>query len=228
MFCESYRKALSEAVLLGGRVHGESESHLATCAGCREAFSEAQTLLQRIDGGLSSLVVSDVPASLVPGVRARIAGGAVSRTVWRPVLLYATAVLAISVAAISFSVRNKVPPLKFDASIAGASSAVGSPAASPQVESVRPYERSSQGRLVMTRKQISPEARAARNNESEVLICADDRLGLQRYVASLRTVARRNAATLEDGSGPEIKPLEIAELDLKRLSIEPLESGDSN
>jgi len=227
MFCASYRKALSEAVLLGGRVHGEIESHLATCAGCREAFSEEHTLLQRIDGGLSSLAVSDVPASLVPGVRARIAGGTVSRSVWRPVLVYATAVFAISVAAISFSMRSKVPPLKFDSAIAGASSAVESPTASPQVESV-PYERSSQDRLVVTRKQTSPGARAARNNEPEVLISADDRLGLQRYVASLRTVARRNAATLEDGTGPEIKPLEIAELDLKQLSIEPLESGDSN
>jgi hypothetical protein len=228
MFCASYRKALSEAVLLGDRVHGEIESHLATCAGCREAFSEEQTLLQRIDGGLSSLVISQEPGSLVPGVRARIADGTVSRSVWRPVLVYATAVFAISVAAISFSVRSKVPPLKFDSSIAGASSAVESPTASPQVESVRPYERSSRDRLVVTGKQTSPDARAARNNEPEVLISAEDRLGLQRYVASLRTVARRNAATLEDGTGPEIKPLEIAELDLKQLSIEPLESGDSN
>jgi hypothetical protein len=228
MFCESYRKALSEVVLLGGRVHGEAAAHLGMCANCREILAEERALLQRIDGGLASLVVSDAPASLIPAVRARIADGAKSRRAWRSVLAYVTAAVAIGAAAISFSLRSKAPQVKLETAIAEPSSAVTSQATSSQVKKVLSYERSSQSRLIVTRRRASPDSRAARNTRPEVLVSADDQLGLQRYAASLRTVARRNVATLGEASGPEIKPLEIAELDLKRLSIEPLESGDSN
>ena len=227
MFCESYRKALSEVVLLGIRVHGETAAHLGMCASCRETLAEERALLQRIDGGLTSLVVSDAPASLIPAVRARIADGAKSRRAWS-VLAYVTAAVAIGAAAISFSLRSKAPQVKLETAIAEPSSAVTSQATSSQVEKVLSYERSSQSRLIVTRRRASPDSWAARKTRPDVLVSSDDQLGLQRYAASLRTVARRNAATLGEASGPEIKPLEIAELDLKRLSIEPLESGDSN
>jgi hypothetical protein len=226
MFCESYRKALSKVVLLGGRVQGENAAHLGMCASCRETLAEERALLQRIDSGLTSLVVSDAPASLIPGVRARIADGAKSRRAWRSVLVYVTAAVAIGAAAISL--RSKAPQVKLEAAIAEPSSAVTSPVTSSQLEKVLPYERSSQSRLKGRRRRASPDSWAARNTRPEVLVSAEDQLGLLRYTASLRTVARGNAVTLEEGSGPEIKPLEIAELDLKRLSIEPLESGDSN
>jgi len=227
MFCESYRKALSEVVLLGIRVHGETAAHLGMCASCRETLAEERALLQRIDGGLTSLVVSDAPASLIPAVRARIADGAKSRRAWS-VLAYVTAAVAIGAAAISFSLRSKAPQVKLETAIAEPSSAVTSQATSSLVEKVLSYERSSQSRLIVTHRRASPDSWAARKTRPDVLVSADDQLGLQRYAASLRTVARRNAATLGEASGPEIKPLEIAELDLKRLSIEPLESGDSN
>jgi len=227
MFCESYRKALSEVVLLGIRVHGEAAAHLGMCASCRETLAEERALLQRIDGGLTSLVVSDAPASLIPAVRARIAEGAKSRRAWS-VLAYVTAAVAIGAAAISFSLRSKAPQVKLETAIAEPSSAVTSQATSSLVEKVLSYERSSQSRLIVTHRRASPDSWAARKTRPDVLVSADDQLGLQRYAASLRTVARRNAATLGEASGPEIKPLEIAELDLKRLSIEPLESGDSN
>jgi len=227
MFCESYRKTLSEVVLLGIRVHGEAAAHLGMCSSCRETLAEERALLQRIDGGLTSLVVSDAPASLIPAVRARIADGAKSRRAWS-VLAYVTAAVAIGAAAISFSLRSKAPQVKLETAIAEPSSAVTSQATSSQVEKVLSYERSSQSRLIVTHRRASPDSWAARKTRPDVLVSADDQLGLQRYAASLRTVARRNAATLGEASGPEIKPLEIAELDLKRLSIEPLESGDSN
>jgi hypothetical protein len=228
MFCESYRKALSEAVLFGDRVHGETEAHVATCASCRQALAEERTLLQRIDGGLTSLVVSDLPASLIPEVRARIAEGAKSRRARRPVLAFATAALAIGAAAISFSLRSKAPQVKLDTSIVEPSSAVKSQAASSQVENVRPFEHSSQGRLRVTGRQTASSTRAARIQESEVLISADDQLGLQRYAAALRATAIGNTAKLHDEVLPEIQPLEIAELKVRRLFIEPLESGDFN
>jgi hypothetical protein len=61
-----------------------------------------------------------------------------------------------------------------------------------------------------------------------VLISGEDQIGLDKYVASLREAAGANKAKLKEEVLPEIIPIEIAEMDTKRLSIEPLESGHSN
>jgi hypothetical protein len=101
-----------------------------------------------------------------------------------------------------------------------------SPSATPPVDDTHPKA------LPQTPLPAKPRVvagrRAPRNSQPEVLITSEDQVGLDRYVAGLRLVASRNKATLKEEAGAGIKPLEIAELDVKRLSIEPLESGDSN
>ena len=226
MFCESHRKALSEAVLAGGRLPAEAEAHMALCAGCREAFADQRALLRRIDAGVSSMVVSEMPASLIPGVRERIAGLGDSRSGWRLVLGYLTAALVLGVIAISSGMRGKAPHATLETPSARIVSALRSPAATPPVDDApRAKARETPA---MGRPRAAAGRPARRNRPPEVLISGDDRLGLEQYVASFRVVASGNKATLKEEGGAEIKPIEIAELDVKRLSIEPLASGDSN
>src|SRR5215831_12141657 len=221
MFCESHRKALSEAVLAGGRLPVEAEAHMALCAGCRQAFADERALLRRIEAGISSRVVLETPASLIPGVRERIAGLGDSRSGWRLVLGYATAALVLSVIAISLGMRGKTPHAPLKTPSASTVPALRSPAATPPRAKARETAAMARPRAVAGRP-------ARRNGPPEVLISGDDRLGLERYVASFRVVASGTKATLKEEGGAEIKPIEIAELDVKRLSIEPLASGDSN
>jgi hypothetical protein len=64
--------------------------------------------------------------------------------------------------------------------------------------------------------------------QPEVLISADEQLGLQRFTASLKRVSANRPALVKAEATTEIAPLEIAGIDVRRLSIEPLESGDAN
>jgi hypothetical protein len=59
-----------------------------------------------------------------------------------------------------------------------------------------------------------------------VLVSGEEQLGLERYAASLRNTATEPAASVKNDAVLEIKPLEIAGMDLKGLSIDPLETGD--
>src|SRR5262245_32652598 len=226
MFCEHHREAVCVAVWVGGRLPVEAEAHMALCADCREAFADERALLRQIDAAVSSMVVSEAPASLIPGLRERIAGLADSRSGWRLVLAYATAALVVGVIAISLGMRGRAPHPPWETPSAGTVSALPSPAAAP------PGGDAARAKAPETLANGGPQAAASRParryRRPEVLISGDDRLGLERYVASFRVVARGNKATFKEEGGAEIKPIEIAELDVKRLSIEPLEGGDSN
>ena len=227
MFCEPHRKALREAVLAGGRLPGRTEAHLDRCAGCREALAEEQALLRRIDAGVGSLVVREMPASLIPGVRARITGAAESRSGWRLVVACAAAALAVGTVAVSVGMRGKAPRVQLETPGASTLPALKSPTATPPVADA--YRKALPAeRLVMAKPPVAAGRRARRNRQSDVLITGDEQRGLAQYIAAFREQASGNKATLKEEAGAEIKPLEIAELDVKRLAIEPLEGSNFN
>jgi hypothetical protein len=62
-----------------------------------------------------------------------------------------------------------------------------------------------------------------------VLVSSDERLGFERYAAQSRARPPEfsaRAVVISDAAF-KIQPLEIAEIDLRQLTIEPLESGES-
>jgi hypothetical protein len=227
MFCESHRKALNEAVLVGGRPPAACEAHLALCAGCREAFADEQALLRRIDAGVSSVMVSEMPASLIPGVRARVAGLAESRSGSRLVLAYATAAFAVGVFAVCLGMRGRAPRAQLEMPSVGSRSAGKSPTAPPVAGEPR-AKAQAPGDRVISMPRAAASRPGLRHGQPQVLISGEDQLGLERYVASFRVAASGGKATLKEETAAEIKPLEIAELDVKRLSIEPLDGGNSD
>ena len=62
----------------------------------------------------------------------------------------------------------------------------------------------------------------------EVLVSPEEPAGLERYAALLRVRAQQlpQLATGKEDSEVDIQPLEIAQLALPQLTIEPLESGE--
>jgi anti-sigma factor RsiW len=221
MFCESHRKVLREAALRGERLRGEAQAHLEVCTSCRRSFSEEQALLGLLEGGLRSLANQEVPGSLVLKVRRRIVEVPKSRA-WRPPFLaYVTAGLAIGAMVLLFGARTRVPLAGEENVVPEASSiARNEPNAAPE-----PSE--PQRELVAAKRNGSPH-RVTSRVQPEVLVLAEEQLGLRRYAASLRATASHGRRTVKSDATPEIIPLEIARIDVKQLSIEPLESGDSN
>ena len=82
MLCEHYKEALIEAAASGAEPHGDLRAHLDGCAGCRAAFEQEQALFASIDDGLRVTANADVPASLLPRVRAQLSGQSVARGSW--------------------------------------------------------------------------------------------------------------------------------------------------
>lgn len=228
MFCESYRQALTEAACSGEALPRELATHLTACDACASAFAAEQTLFTWIDRSLRVTANSDAPPSLVPRVRAQIAAGS-ARTPWHvPVLAFATLLLVAGVIGVSPVLHWRWTP--------GASRGQG-PIIAPVVrsadshEAIRSLERSAPTVTQSSSRLEKVVARQARVHfEPEVLISPEEQAGLERYAARLRSIAVENSARTAVKSDLvfKIQPLEIAVMDLRQLSIEPLESDADN
>jgi hypothetical protein len=222
MLCDSYRETLNEAALSDERLPAEVQAHLASCASCRESFSDKKALFGLLEAEVRMRINAEMPASLLPRVRHEIAALAAART-WRvPVPAYIASALAVGAIALSFAVRTKVSPVKPEPSAHN----ISLPA--PNEPSVSQTGGGPVETLVATSKRSHKQPQVALRAEPEVLVSAEEQLGLQRYTASLRSMAADRAANVKPEALLEIKHLEIAGVDLKGLSIDPLQSGDSD
>lgn len=222
MFCESYQETLSDAALRDVQLTADVRKHLATCDSCRSSFAGGKALFGLIETEIRTRVNADMPAALLPRVRGEIHASPATRT-WRvPALAYFASALAIGAIALSFAVRTRVSSVK-PARTAGAVSS-----AAPNEPSTLRKENGSRPMFVATAKRSHKTRQAAIDAETEVLVPAEEQLGLQRYAACLRSQAADRAGNVNPEALLEIKHLEIASIDLKGLSIDPLQSGDSD
>jgi hypothetical protein len=222
MFCESYRETLKEAALTGERLPAAVQAHLVTCESCRESFAEEKALFALLDAESRTRVNAEMPASLLPRVRQQIASSPAPPTRRWLVLAYVASGLAIGAIALSFAGRTKAPSVKESPAGGVSSLARNEPIASHKESGSRPV-------LVATSKKSRRPPQAAVHAEPEVLVSAEEQLGLQRYTASLRRMtADDRAANVKSDTVLEIKPLEIARMELNGLSIDPLQRGDSD
>jgi hypothetical protein len=108
MPCKHYKDALIEAAASGAEPEGDLRAHLAGCADCRAAIEQEQSLFTFIDAGLHVAANAEVPASLVPRVRARLEEVSVPRRIWATewLVLASAAVLVVAF----FSARALWPP----------------------------------------------------------------------------------------------------------------------
>ena len=229
MFCESYRKVLSESVATGERLPRELQLHLAECGACESAFVAEQRLFASIDSAMSAAVNVDVfPVSLLPRVREQIAL-VPERAAWRVFLtVFAVAPVLVAVFAVSvWYLRHPVSGLSTSGNVAGvpsvSSTAEHAASASPVIAdppALRP--RSRRGIAVAGPIEVL--------SGPEVLVSADERLEFERYAARLRASAPQFYARVAVNSDStfKVQPLEIAEIDVVQLAIAPLESGESN
>ncbi len=232
MFCDSYRRPLIDSLAVGEPLSGEPAKHLASCDVCSTAFAKEQAVHAAIEYSLTVAVNVPVPPSLVPRVHAQIAGR-MDKAFWRsPILAFATLVLVAGMAALSprfhwRSTRSFSGAENHQGATPEVQFADNHEATRPPIEPaplVTPYSAAPRpGSVVFSRTQ----ARAG----AEVLISPQEQAGLERYAADLRGRAAENAAraaSLANDTTFKIEPLEIAAMDQRQLTIEPLESDEYN
>lgn len=222
MFCESWRETLGAAVISGEALPREAQAHLAACASCRVALTDEQQIFALMDSGLRSIANVRTPPSLLPKVRAQIAEPPSVKTRWVPTLTFATTAIAL-IAVISFSLtRGSHTTEQFPTASAVAPQTSLPPGDPPSVQPVPAAEKP-------VNKGTAPPSTAVSQPSRDIIVSADEQASLQVYLSAFHARARNSVAlvTVKTEPAAEIKPLEISEIEMPRLTIEQLQAGES-
>ena len=228
MFCESYRQKLIHSLAAGEPLSPDLAKHLASCNACSSDFAQERTLFAAIEYSLGIAVNLPAPPSLVPRVRAQIAAD-LAKGSWRaPVLAFAALSLVAAVVAIWPAFHWRWTPDDSGGKSPSVASAVRSAdnraAIESLVHSTQPVKQAASGlqKVVISHCKVRCGV--------EVLVSREEQAGLERYAARLRASPLENAAgaAVTNDSLLRIRPLEIAAMDFRQLSIESLESDEYN
>ncbi len=227
MPCKHYKDALIEAAASGAQPQGDLRSHVAECADCRAAFEQEQTLFASIDVGVHGTANAQVPASLLPRIRARLDEEIAPQRRWIQPLIFAAASVVLLFAVFLFARPHSTRPdnqAKQTPQIPASeppTTNVHNPNSVPGTQIVSSNVNSSQTRGHSTL--LRPVA----SNQPEVLVPPDEREALARFVVVLQ--ARREAVvalvTRAKPAKDETASLEL--LQINGLEIKPLEEQQS-
>jgi hypothetical protein len=229
MPCELYQDALVEAAAFGIEPQGELRAHLAACTVCRTAFAQEQSLFSSIDTGLHAAANAEVPASLLPRVRARLVEVTAPRRMWAPSWLAmagaAAMVVALLAARAAWHPGVEQTPLNTVSSKNNPAPVIPQP--QNQNSSAAPSaikNLNSHPRATPTKTPFHPGSPAKREALPEVLVPRDQEVLLVSYAEqwSQRKHAPLVAANFDATilSPLQIAPIQIAQLDVKLMTEE--------
>jgi len=229
MLCQHYKEALIETAASSAQAQGELRAHLDACASCRAAFEEEQSLFATIDAGLHVTANPEVPASLLPRVRARLDEASAPRRIWATnwLVLASAAVMVVAF----FTARAVWRPnvVQKPAETAGKTSVPPKVTPSPRNPTpvvAPPVEKNSDSprQLVIARNPTARETLVRGNAMPEVLVPRDQEILLTEYAEQWHL--HKRAPLLAQDSGAtilaplQVAPIQIAELDVKLLAEE--------
>jgi hypothetical protein len=231
MSCENYREALIESAASGAAPPRELRLHLDACTSCRATFTEELQLFVAIDAGVRTTANAEVPASLLPRVRAKLNELSVPRRSWIPtyVAVAAAVALVIAIVFVRGAGRDKVEHnLQMGATAGNVVSPETKtfPAAAPIVETSAPPTKGKLRRPL----RIPPVAPV---EQVAVLIPAGQKQAIDAFLASVQQgkveanvlLAEKPKGTLEE---LQVSPLDISPIEVKPLANVSAESRSEN
>jgi len=225
MPCEFYKEALTDAAAANEALSRELTAHLDACAACRTFFAEEQQLFAVLDSGVHAAANTEVPASLLSQVRARLDEQKVSNSSWiRVGAVLASAVLILIGMVFLQKMRSSVRQPASPANVAEAKPVVKEPAIIVPSEvqpGRRPAERRSAGAAKENHRRVVGES--ARTAEVAVLVPAREKEEVDKFVAAVRkgTVKASDFPT-QSSASPSTETGELAPLGIPRIEIKPL------
>lgn len=225
MFCEPYRKKLSEVVACGGDQPAELLAHIEECTACRQVFAAERSLFESIEAQLRISANADVPVSFVRRVRAEVSIMPPSVGWRRPAAALVTASVGLAfVWWLGLQQTGKQRVMRDQAGESTSAQARSEPQLKPPEITRDSTQALKRPRIVLT------SARPGKASFPEVIIAADERVGLAKYEKVLRSRLEEKQFVADGQASDvlEIKPLEIAEMDLKQVPIQPLVASEAN
>jgi hypothetical protein len=228
MSCEPYSKSLTDAAAAGESLSYPLQQHLASCESCRGAFALEQSLFSAIDFGLRAATNSEVPATLLPRVRAGIVDAPQPRRFSFSNLAMASTALGTAAIVAFFYLQSRAPSTRTATIPASASRSAG-PLHSISPSIVNPRASRSVSPLQHDARVTLVAGRSPNPKPPDVIVAPEEGAALLRYEALLRKTRATGFQTT--GANPfnlhfQIEPLEIAEIELGELNISPLARSD--
>ena len=228
MLCEHYKDTLIDSTANGAAPSGELREHLAECASCRAAFAGEQSLFAAIDTGLHAVANVEVPASLLPRVRARLYEVATPRLAWVPPFAFASTAVALALVVSLMARPHRTPredlakrgPVALPTSVAPATNINHEDASSETtpVASIPAHQPHA--------SRNSTDRRSAASGNPDVLVPPDEREGLARFVASLNEHGDLAFVLLARVPDKKDSSITVDRLQIDALEIKPLEGSE--
>lgn len=223
MFCEAYNQSLVDAAA-GGKMLPALREHLASCNGCRTAFTEEESLFASMDAGLRAVANTEIPTTLIPRVHVALNNEPAPQK--RGVVFVAWSFFgAVTTVAVIFGLLYLSPkkqPMTVESVRTPAIIIPENPLASSAVNSM---PSGGVSHLAHGKPVALVASRQSDSEQMEVLVSPEEEAALLRYEALLRgkpaSEMRLVAAKASDISYG-IEPLGIAEVDLSDLEIPSL------
>ncbi len=222
MPCERYQNALIEAAASSTAPQGELRAHLAACAACRTAFAQEQSLFSSMDEGLRATANADVPASLLPRVRVRLADEAAPRRMWTQPMIFAAASVALALA-IFLVVRPHHTRPDNQAKQTAQIPVSETPATNARGQNSGPATQIVSSNVNNSQTPgHSTFLRPVASSQPEVLVPPDEREAFSRFVITVQEHGDVAAALLAPSPKKQdalvtVEPLQIADLEVKPL-----------
>jgi hypothetical protein len=227
MPCEPYQNALIEAAASGSEPQGELRAHFANCAACRIAFAQGLSLFSSMDEGLRAAANAEVPASLLPRVRVRLADEAVPRRMWTQLLIFAAASAGL-VFAIFLFVRPHHTRPDNQAKQTPQIPVNETPATNARRQNSGPATQIVSSNVNNSRTPgHSTLLRTVGSSQPEVLVPPDEREVFARFVAVLRERREVALALVMPARQTRDESASLEPLQINGLEIKPLEEGQT-
>jgi hypothetical protein len=226
MFCESYRQPLIDSLSAGEPLSPEIAKHLASCGPCTSTLAEERILLASIDRALHAAVNAEIPGSLVPGVREAILQKEFpARDIhWRAILAFGSAFFIVGTLLLwhsrPISRTEKLPAVAFLAAPPGQEKQIELPA-----RVSRGVAPSAPNKIPVT-----PPIATRSGLAVTVIVSPQEEDGLKKYAVLVNANIGKNLASdvTRWDVRTDLDPLEIAEIDMNQLAIQPLERGEAD
>jgi hypothetical protein len=217
MSCEPYKNALTAAAAGAPATNG-LRSHLIVCSACRTALAEEESRFSAIDGGLHSVVNVEVPALLVPSIRARIAAEVAPKRVWLPAWALVSAA-ALAVVLIVVQMTRHSEQSKVTSPIPTASHAPLPGVVPPQPKT--PAQETSMTTVRTIHQRVPAEP--LKSEEPLVLAAPRQREAVDALMAAFHRSEKQEEVLVAEAQDDVAQPLSIAPIAVVPMEIKPLD-----
>ena len=223
MNCQQSQKGIQDALAAGeAKLHGAVAAHQQDCAACQAYFESQARLFRQLEEGLTAIANEEVPASLLPRVRARLDEEPPQRYSWMPGWGLAAIAAVILGVSLGFVLHQPKPHAVLPENVPMAARGAENPVPGLQLPRKVATPSLNQGH-----EHGRAFAAAAKGSETvpEVIVLPEEQAAFAKFVRQLPEQQEVILAVAHAVPANDDLLAEIASLEIEGLQMKPLDPG---